>query len=228
MKNLGLKNVLVVAPHPDDEVLGCGGTLQRHREEGAAIHWLIVTQMSREAGYSETEIAARNREIDTVAERMGFASVERLGFAAATLNEVPRRELIQTIAGAFDAIGPDCLYLPNPDDAHSDHRVCFEAAVACSKWFRRLNLRRILCYEVPSETGFYLSPSAHAFKPTSYVGLSIEHIEAKISMMLEYESECAPFPFPRSPEAIRALAQYRGSECGSVMAEGFVLLRENL
>jgi hypothetical protein len=98
---------------------------------------------------------------------------------------------------------------------HSDHRICFEVGAACSKWFRRLYLQRVLCYEVPSETGFNIHPSAAAFRPTTYVRLSEGQIEKKISIMLEYKSECGAFPFPRSADAITALAGYRGSECGA-------------
>ena len=226
--NQGANRVLVVAPHPDDETLGCGGTLQRLLEGRATLHWLILTKMSQEAGYSDAEISAREREISVVAKRFGFASVTRLDYAAATLTEVPRRHLIQDLAKVFDEVQPTCLYLPYPHDAHSDHRVCFETGAACSKWFRRPNLQRVFCYEVPSETGFNIHPSAAAFRPTTYVRLTEEQIENKISIMLEYKSECGSFPFPRSAEGITALARYRGSECGATMAEGFLLLREQL
>jgi LmbE family N-acetylglucosaminyl deacetylase len=218
--------VLVVAPHPDDETLGCAGVIQRYQENGNRVHWLIGTEMSPEAGYSDEQISARDKEIKLVTELLGFASVNRLGYPAATLGEVALRRLIQKMAKAFDEIQPNILYLPYPHDAHSDHRIVFEAAAACAKWFRRAALKRILCYEVPSETGFNLHPFATTFRPTTYVRLGQKHLNRKVEVMLEYREECGKFPFPRSPEAIRALARQRGTESGCEAAEAFLLLRE--
>jgi hypothetical protein len=99
-------------------------------------------------------------------------------------------------------------------------------ASACSKWFRRKHLRRIMCYEVLSETGFNLNPTAPVFSPTCYIPVDEAFIERKIDIMKTYQTEMAPFPFPRSTEAIRALAGLRGSECGAAAAEAFVVVRE--
>lgn len=219
-------DVLVVAPHPDDETLGCAGVIQRHQEDGDRLHWLIGTEMSPEAGYTPEQIAARDEEIKSVTRMLRFVTVKRLGYPAAALGEVALRNLIQRMANALDEIRPSILYLPYPHDAHSDHRMIFEAAVACAKWFRRPALKRVLCYEVPSETGFNFHPSAATFRPTTYVRLEPNHLKRKIEAMLEYREECGTFPFPRSPEAIQALARQRGTESGCEAAEAFLLLRE--
>lgn len=217
--------VLVVAPHSDDETLGCGGALLNHAAAGAELHWLVVTQMTRAGGYTDEDIARRAIEIREVTSEYGFASVVQLPFKAATLDAVPLGELIDAMAAAFDQIKPNALYLPYPYDAHSDHRRCFRAGSACAKWFRRGYLSHVLAYEVPSETGFSLDPAADAFRPNAYARMDEAMLERKIDIMRHYAGEMADFPFPRSPEAIQALARLRGSECGSVAAEGFALLR---
>ena len=143
------------------------------------------------------------------AEELGIRVIDAHGLQL-RFSQIALRNLIQKMAKAFDETRPTILYLPYPHDAHSDHRIIIEAAVACAKWFRRPALKRILCYEVPSETGYNLHPSATTFRPTTYVRLEQKHLQRKIDVMLEYKEECGTFPFPRSPEAIQALARQRG------------------
>lgn len=218
---------VVIAPHPDDETLGCGATLLRLKQETPhALHWILMTRMSAAAGYSDTAIKKRDAEIEQVHARYGFDRRVQLPFTAAMLDEEPTNMLIQAMAAAFDELQPETLLMPFPGDAHSDHARTFKIGSACAKWFRRRRLRRILCYEVPSETGFNLDPTRAAFEPNLYVTVSPAQIDEKIAIMRIYESEMAPFPFPRSAEAMQALAQLRGSECGGAAAEAFVAVRE--
>ncbi len=226
---LDFGRTLVVAPHPDDETLGCGGTLSRLKDDSSSdVIWVLVTSMTEQNGYSKADIDRRAGEIKAVAERYGFSETIELGFPAATLDEIPTQELIVAIAEVFDKFPPETLLLPFPNDAHSDHRRSFSAAIACSKWFRRKSIRRIMCYEVPSETGFNFDPNCEAFKPGLYVRLEPRHVAEKIATMKLYAGEMFPFPFPRSEEALNALAQWRGSECGAEVAEAFVALRQTL
>jgi LmbE family N-acetylglucosaminyl deacetylase len=218
---------VVLAPHPDDETLGCGGTLLRlKRETPHALHWILMTKMSEAAGYDADAIRRRDVEIETVGGRYGFDRRLQLPYGAAMLDSEPTATLVQSMAAAFDALKPETLLMPFPADAHSDHARTFRIGSACAKWFRRSHLRRIMCYEVPSETGFNLDPTRAAFEPDCYVKVSPDLIEEKIAIMSCYQTEMAPFPFPRSGEAIRALAQLRGSECGATAAEAFVVVRE--
>jgi LmbE family N-acetylglucosaminyl deacetylase len=218
---------VVLAPHPDDETLGCGATLLRLRQEtSSTLHWILMTRMSEAAGYDAGAIAARDREIEAVSKRYGFTERVQLPFGAATLDSEPTAALVQAMAGAFDRLKPETLLMPFPADAHSDHARTFKIGSACAKWFRRTHLRRIMCYEVVSETGFNLDPTRAAFEPNCYVKVPADLIEQKIAIMANYATEMAPYPFPRSAEAIRALSQVRGSECGAPAAEAFVLVRD--
>lgn len=216
--------VLVIAPHPDDETLGCGGTLSKHVEAGDEVHWLVVTAMLPEYGFSPDKIAARADELDRVNARYGFAGRHHLDLPSTRLDTLPLGDVIGRMAAAIGAVRPDCVYLPWPGDAHSDHKVVFDAATAGLKWFRAPGIRRVLAYETASETGFNMSPLIPDFRPNWFVDIS-GRVEEKIATMGLYAGEMGAFPFPRSAEAIAAQARMRGALCGCEAAEAFVLLK---
>ncbi len=217
--------ILVIAPHPDDETLGCGGTLLRHKADGDAIHWLIVTDMENGTGLPKSRIEARNKEITAVTEAFGFASVTRLGLPPSGLDAVPLADIIGKMGKAFESIGPEVIYVPFPGDVHTDHRRVFDAASACSKWFRHPSVRKVIACEIPSETDFGIDPSRRPFRPNLFVDISA-HLDEKIRIMETYDGEMGDFPFPRSEPAIRALATLRGSQAGCAAAEAFMVLKE--
>lgn len=215
---------LAVAPHPDDEILGCGGTLLRRVAEGATTAWLIVTHVSTDAGFSAERVASRNAEIERVAGMVGFHRVFRLDLPTMQLDTMPRAELVRLISDVFREFEPEEVLLPNRTDAHSDHKIVFDAVSACTKWFRYPFVRRVMTYETVSETEFGLDP-AHAFRPNYFVDIG-PHLERKLEIMSVYASEVQAPPFPRSLEALRALALLRGSTAGFAAAEAFELLRD--
>ena len=219
-----MTNIVIVAPHPDDETLGSGGTLLRHQSQGDSIHWLIVTAMTPDL-FDAARMARREKEIEAVAAAYKFKSVTALGYPTARLDRVPQDELVGAIGAVFEKVSAGTIYLPHPADAHSDHHVVFRAAAAATKWFRYPSVKRILAYETVSETNFSLSPDRVAFAPTTYVDIS-PWLERKIELMRMFECELGEHPFPRSEAAIRALATLRGSESGCVAAEAHLLLKE--
>ncbi len=220
-----MTRILVIAPHPDDETLGCGGTLLRYRIEGAEIHWLIVTEMPAGNVYSPARREARDREIGLVADAYGFASVDRLGFPAAGLEAASLDRLVGAISTVVKRIEPEILFAPFAGDAHSDHRATFAAVAASSKWFRNPSVRRILAYEVLSETDSAIDPTTTGFRPNVFVNVGAT-IDAKLRIARLYAGEMGEFPFPRSEPAIRALASVRGAAAGVEAAEAFMLLKE--
>jgi LmbE family N-acetylglucosaminyl deacetylase len=223
--DIRVSTVLAIAAHPDDETLGCGGMLLRHRAAGDHVHWLIATDMTPESGGTPARLAARDKEITAVAGHYAFAGVHRLGFAAARLDAVPRLELVGSIAKVVTAVKPDTVYLPFRGDVHSDHGALAEACVACTKSFRQPSVRGVRAYETLSETEFQISPGMPAFIPNFFADIS-PYLDGKVAAMRLYNSEIAAFPFPRSEEAIRALARLRGSTAGCPAAEAFMTLRE--
>lgn len=216
--------ILVIAPHPDDEVLGCSGTILKHIAAGDSVHWCIASTMD-ESSFDAKRIAKRQEEIQTVKDMLGFATVIQFDFAATTLDTISKSDFVAAFKAVFDKIQPHTVYLPHPADIHSDHAATFEAAIACTKSFRCPSVKRILCYEVLSETDFQIHPAQAHFQANVFIDITA-HLDQKIEAMKVYESELADFPFPRSVEAMEALAKVRGAACGAKAAEAFQLLKD--
>lgn len=217
--------VVHVTPHADDETLGCGGTLLGHVDRGDRVHWLIVTELDAVAGYSDEAVARREREIESVAAAYGFAGVHRLRLPDARLDTLPLLEVAAALRGVLAEVRPATVYLPFRGDAHSDHRVVFDAATACLRPHRAPWARRVLAYETPSETDFALAPGS-GFVPNLFVDVG-DRLERKIEILRLYAgSELGDHPFPRSEQGVRALATVRGAAAGVAAAEAFMLLRQ--
>lgn len=220
-----MKKVLVVAPHPDDETIGCGGTLLRHKDVGDEIHWLIITHILEEKGFSESKIKTRNKEIENVKTMYPFETIHHLKFPTAELETIKIGTLIQTISGVIHKLRPEIIYVPYPGDVHTDHEIVFNATIACTKSFRYPFVKKVLAYETLSETDFGINPDHNGFRPNLFVDIS-KYLDKKIEIMKMFESEIGDFPFPRSEKAIRSLAAVRGAACGAQAAESFMILRE--
>lgn len=219
-----MQKILVVAVHPDDETLGCGGTLLKHKAQGDEIHWLIVTAMTTECGFTPEAIARRAREIETVEKMYGFDSVHRLGFSATRLDEVPMSQLVAAMSKVFQSVQPNQVFLPFQHDVHSDHKHAFAAAYSCTKSFRYPSVRKVMMVETLSETDFAQSSNG-GFFPNMFVNIT-EYFERKLEILRTYQSELHPHPFPRSEESIKALALLRGAASGCNYAESFMMLKE--
>ena len=217
---------LVVAPHPDDELLGCGGSLLRRNSEGATVGWVIVTSTSLEGGWTTEQVSNRQSEIATVAKGLGIRpeDVFQLGFPATRLDQLPMAKLVQGMSQVFSDFAPNEVLTPHSGDVHSDHRITAEVVDACTKWFRYPSVQRVLAYETLSETGFGLS-SGKAFNPNFFIDVS-PWLERKLELLRIYASEIGSFPFPRSEGAVRALAEVRGATSGFNSAEAFEFLLE--
>jgi len=218
-----MKTVLIVAPHPDDETLGAGGTLLRHAASGDELHWLIVTTPGRLPGMASEEAIRREEQIEAVARAYDMAAVHRLDAAPTRLDALPLGELVAAATAVFQKVMPQVVYLPHPGDAHSDHRRSFEMCLSALKWFRSAGIEEAYAYETLSETGFDLGGGV-PFRPTAYVDVS-PHLDRKLEILESYSGELGAFPFPRSAEAVRALAALRGAESGCAAAEAFGVLR---
>ena len=218
--------IIVIAPHPDDETLGVGGTLLRRKAEGATIAWVIVTKISIESGWSEEQVKQRDDEINRVAQLYDFDEVYTLNFQTTQLDVIPMSDIVSALSRVFKSFSPEEVFVPHPADVHTDHRVVFNAVSACTKWFRYPSVKRVLAYETLSETDFGLGTD-QAFRPNVFVDVT-EFFVKKIKAMDIYASEVGDFPFPRSHEAIRGLATLRGAASGFRAAEAFELLRERI
>ena len=216
--------ILAIAPHPDDETLGCGGALNRHKAEGDDIYWLIITGISQESGWQEKVVNKRDNEIDAVAEKYGFSDVFNLRLTTTKMDTLPISDLIGEISKVYNKVEPDIIYMPYAYDVHTDHQIIAKALQSTLKWFRYPYIKKVLMYETPSETEFNFT-GKNVFKPNVFVNIS-NYLEDKIETMKIYESEMGNFPFPRSEKAIRSLAAFRGSQSGFKATEAFELVYE--
>ena len=213
-------NILVVSPHPDDEILGCGGTLQRLGDEGHSLFWVIFTEMTME--YSNQQKLARKDEIEKICSELGFVSKYELGFGASGLDQSALGDLVSSLFSVIREVKPEKVFCPYIFDAHSDHSYVSRAVQAATKSFRSPSIKTILMYETISETNFaFFEPEQ--FRPNLFVDIS-DYLEKKVGLAEVYRGEIRAHPFPRSSRAIRALASLRGSQCGVDAAEGFQIV----
>lgn len=219
-----MSKVLVVSAHPDDETLGCGGYLLKSKQQGDALGWLIATNITKDPSYKINKIKSRQKEIEKVAKKFGFNETFKLDFATARLDTLAISELIQPISKVFNSFRPETILLPHHSDAHSDHRVLFEAVMACTKSFRYAFIKKVMTYECISETEFAVALSERCFNPNYFVDIT-KYLKRKQSIMKIYASELGQHPFPRSLRNIEALATFRGAMAGVEYAEAFQLLK---
>ena len=217
MKNV----VLVIAVHPDDETLGCGGTLLKHKASGDEVHWLICTTIDKTNSYYKT----REDELKIVADAYKFNSVNNLRLKTMQVDEYGMSSLIDKISNVINTIKPNIIYLPFKGDVHSDHRKIFEASYSCTKSFRYSFIKKIYMMEILSETEFAPSTKEDSFIPNTFVDISA-YFEKKIEIMKIFKSEISMHPFPRSERNLKSLATLRGATAGCEYAESFVLLKD--
>ncbi|MDY0362212.1 MAG: PIG-L family deacetylase [Desulforegulaceae bacterium] len=217
--------VLFISVHPDDETLGCGGTILKHRKNNDEIYWLIITGVSAGLGYSDEFIDRRRKEILQVSGAYGFKDVINLDFPAARLNNVDFSLLLDKISEAVQAVKPHSVYTINRTDIHTDHQIAAKAVMSSLKSFRAPFVKRVLMYECISETEIAFPLPENLFIPNSYSDIT-EFIDEKIKIMKIYSSEVQEAPYPRSIENIKSLARFRGSCVCTDFAEAFMLLRD--
>ena len=218
------KNIIVVAVHPDDETLGCGGTILKHKKEGDKIFWLIITNINNERLWSKKRIRERQKEIELVSKKYSFTKVIKLNYHTTRLDELSLADITKRISDIFRDIHPEIIYLNNRSDIHSDHKVSFNAILSASKSFNHPYIKRILMYETVSETEFAPALQENAFVPNYFVDIS-HYLINKIEIMKIFKSEIKDHPYPRSERNLLALATFRGAQSGVEYAEAFMILK---
>lgn len=222
---MGLKKkVIVISAHPDDETLGAGGTLLKHKANGDLIFWLIATKINEKLGFSKDKVQSRQIEINRVNKLYGFENIFMLDYPTMSLTEEPLITFISKISEVFNEVQPEIIYTINRSDAHSDHRYLFDAVMACTKSFRYPYIKTVLMYECISETEFGPQLAERMFIPNYLVDIS-DYLSEKIEIMQVYQSELGEHPFPRSIENIKALATFRGAMAGVTYAEAFQVVK---
>lgn len=218
------RKVIVISAHPDDETLGVGGTLLRHKSKGDEIFWLIVTSVSTDFGFSAERVESRQNEIEAVTNAFGFKKVFQMGYPTMSLSSSSLKTLIPEISMIFTEVEPEIIYTLNRSDAHSDHRFLFDAVAACTKSFRYPYIKQVLMYECISETEFAPCLPERVFMPNYFVDIT-DYLQEKIRILRIFDSELGDHPFPRSIKNVEALSIYRGASVGVEHAEAFQIIK---
>lgn len=215
---------LILAPHPDDEVLGTGGVIARLCTGGHDVRVAIVTS-GQPPLFDEESVARVRGEAIAAHQVLGLEETRFMeGFPAAGLDTVPAHMLNAAISREIESIEPDVLFIPFGGDIHSDHQRVFTSALVAARPSQHTSVTTIMAYETLSETNWYAPPITPAFIPNAWVDIS-ESLEKKIAAFETYESQVKSFPHERSSEAIRALARFRGATVGVQAAEAFIVIR---
>jgi LmbE family N-acetylglucosaminyl deacetylase len=213
------KRILVVSAHPDDETLGCGGTLLRHRQREDDIGWCIFTK-----GADGPFSGIRKRELEKVSGSYGVKRIFDLGFSASKLDLVGQGEMIKLFSAVLSKVKPAIIYTVGGTDIHSDHKAVFGTVMRASKPPDVPYLTTILSYEVLSSTEWAPPGMESKFSPNWFIDIS-DFIEDKIKTLGFYKSQVRKRPHPRNGDVLKALGRYRGATIGVDYAEAFCLAR---
>lgn len=217
-------SVVIIAPHYDDEVLGCGGLTSSLVKRGRSKITIIYVCKGWFDDSDNKYINCKKEARAQVLSRLKGVNCVDLGLCPGQLGERDLSSLVLSFRQVLESVACTSLFLPFFGDSHSDHVICAKAALSASKWFRSPTLRRIFAYETPSETN--ILPLAYQnFSPNFFWNIS-DSVESKINLCELYDTEFGLAPFPRSPEVIRSLAAYRGSQAGCLYAEAFFSIWE--
>ncbi len=219
-----VRTALVIAPHPDDEVLGVGGTIARLSQQGAAVHVAIVTR-GMPPRFSDEYTANVRAECAAAHRCLGVHQTHYLDFPAAELDRIGHAELNARIGQLVAEVAPDTLFVPFIGDIHLDHQLVFTSALVASRPRHDGVPVRILAYETLSETNWWAPGITPPFVPNCFVDIS-ETLAAKIEAFRQFRSQVKTVPDERSPEVIEALALVRGAAVYRHAAEAFMLVRQ--
>ena len=218
-------NLLILAPHPDDEVLGCGGTITKHISLGDKVYLCIMTK-GEEHYYGAEMLLEKRAEVLRVADFLGITKVYFCDFIAAHLDTVPQNQINQKLKAIMDEVKPEILFIPHQGDLHRDHQLTFHCVMIAAKFILSPYLQKIYSYETLSETE--QSSQYHTqFISTTYINIQQE-LKKKLNALAMYTTELREYPHPRSVKAAEYKARSRGAEVGMEAAEAFMLIRERL
>jgi LmbE family N-acetylglucosaminyl deacetylase len=218
------ETILVVAAHPDDEVLGCGGTLARHAEEGDAVHVVFLADgVSSRSSASSGMVNERENAAAAAHRILGIQSVHYLGFPDNRLDSLPLLDIVKALESILEKLAPDVIYTHHHGDLNVDHRIAHQAALTACRPQPGQNARQIYAFEVMSSTEWN-TPVSEPFMPQLYVDIT-PWLDKKMAALSAYRLEMRESPHSRSLEHIKALAVHRGMCMGVLAAEAFMVTR---
>jgi LmbE family N-acetylglucosaminyl deacetylase len=230
IQSLTESRVLVIAAHPDDEVLGCGGTIARLAREGHQVYVSILGE-GITSRYSERDQAGQSKVrrlrdcCREVAQLLGVKDLFMYDLPDNRFDTVPLLDVVKIIEGLVEKTSPHVVYMHHGGDLNVDHSVVYRATLVATRPMPGVPVRAVYAYEVPSSTEWSFQRLSPVFKPNVYMDIG-DTLELKISAMKMYEGEVRPYPHPRSPEVLRTIAHRWGSVVGLEAVEAFESVRE--
>lgn len=220
------KVVVAVAAHPDDEALGCGGTLARHAHEGDEVHVVFLTDGVGARGAALTVVQARRAAAADAGRLLGVSHYHWFDFPDNRLDGVELLTIVQGLESVFSKIAPSIIYTHHGGDLNIDHQLACRAVLTACRPQPGTSVSKILAFETVSSTAWFPG-SAKPFEPNYFVDIG-QHFGAKITAIEAYSAELRAAPHARSRDGVEALARHRGCSVGVEYAEAFVLLRSLL
>jgi LmbE family N-acetylglucosaminyl deacetylase len=217
------KKILIIAPHPDDEILGCGGIMKKFACVGDEVYVLVVTRGTPKM-YSDDRIDNVRREAIKAHQILGVSETRFFDFHAPELDITSNAAISIKISALLAEWQISDLYLPHRGDIHHDHGVVFNASLVAARPVGNYTVKNIYCYETLSETEWAPPFGNDAFIPNHFINIEME-MESKLEAMRCFKSQVRPFPSTRSLETIEALAKFRGATVGFKRAEAFMTIR---
>ena len=227
-----MRSVLILAAHPDDEVLGCGGTIAKLSDGGVDVHVAfladgVFSRIGNDRATQQLQLNARRIAAKKACEILGIRSVTFGDFPDNQLDTISLLEIIQAVELIIDRHKPDTVFMHHFGDLNIDHRRLHEAAVTACRPQSGHSVKTILSYEVPSSTEWQLPGNGPAFTPNWFVDIT-DTLHRKLTALEVYSDELRPWPHPRSLKAVEHLASWRGASVGVDSAEAFILGRQLL
>lgn len=219
-----MEKILIIAPHPDDEVLGCGGTIAKYADRGDDVFVAIVTK-GMSPIFSEESVEQVRKECIKADCCLGVKETIFMDFPAVKLEEIPRNVLNLAFVKLVQDLKPSVVYLPHHGDMQLDHKLTVDAAMVALRPKYNHVVSKIYAYETVSETGWDIPNVTNEFIPNLYNDIS-DYLNRKLDAMSIFKSQLGVFPDFRSLEAIQAMAIYRGTSMGLSAAEAFMIIRE--
>ena len=216
--------VVVLGAHPDDEILGAGGTLARHVLDGDEVHAIVVADGASSRASDEMRIALE-KDAARAAEAIGFTSIRLESLPDQRLDTVPFIDLTQIIESILNDIEPHVVYTHFPGDVNVDHGLVARATWTACRPYARPQLRRFAVFETPSSTEWAWPVNDSSLQPNHFVDIT-ETLDKKIAAMECYRSELREYPHPRSSRSLRERAAFWGSQVGRLAVEPFRILRD--
>ena len=222
------KTILVIAAHPDDEVLGCGGTMAKHVSAGDQVYCLILGE-GMTSRYSQPEQAKRKLEqlknqAEQAARILGIRKALFRDFPDNCFDTVPLLTVVKAIEEVKEEIRPEIVYTHHHGDLNIDHQITFRAVLTACRPAKDDTVKEIYSFEVPSSTEWNAPQAHNYFMPNVFVDISAT-LDKKIEALEVYCSEIRGYPHPRSPEALRSIASRWGTVAGCLASEAFELIR---